>query len=129
MPPVVMTNDCPMERITRIAAATSIALMLPRLRNVGVRRENTITRATRPMGAAFSAQKLSWRSCGSRADGAVSLRGARAGAMVMRVSVGLGGAGAARRAGRGIAARGRAAGRVRRSPGSAARVTSRGSAR
>ncbi|GHD41842.1 hypothetical protein GCM10008097_07100 [Mycetocola manganoxydans] len=36
--------------------------MLPRVRKLGLRIENTITRATSPIGAAFSAQKLIWRA-------------------------------------------------------------------
>jgi len=58
MPPVVMTNAWATARTMRIAAATSIAVMLPIVRNVGLRKLKTMTRTTSPIGAAFSAQKL-----------------------------------------------------------------------
>ncbi len=62
MPPVVITKVCATPRMTRIAAASSIALMLPRVKKVGLRIENTTISATSPTGAAFSAQKLIWRA-------------------------------------------------------------------
>ncbi len=56
IPEVAMTKVCPMASTTRMAAATSIAWMLPGLRKVGFSDWKTTTRTTRPMSAAHSAR-------------------------------------------------------------------------